>query len=562
MRYSAYQSDQTGTRQTIKGITSAITGGERLIIPGNTLSADAKTLCVDLHGVIAEGNTPGYLVLPRSSLTGEYSLFRFETHTEDFSYSASGNNMPLYGVKCGDRAALVVVAGMSWDYTLKIERREGRLTAVIEVPAPLYEDLILDILYMSPENADYSGMARAYRAYQVEHTGMRLISERKNDFPASDYAASSPLIRIRCGWKPAPADVKHQTLDNEPPMHVACTFERIGEFLDTMKAEGIEKADVCLVGWNKSGHDGRWPDAFPVEPLLGGEDGLRRLINHAKGLGYSITCHTNHTDQYEIASSYSEDNTRRDYHGKPVENAVWSGGQMFDLCPKIGLAQAKELFPKVANLGFSGVHYVDVISIVLPRECTHPDHPVTRREACIYAKEMADAARDCFGGFSSEGVYEYLGPYIDYGLSARFNHNPAVCDDCIPFWEMVYHGYVLSNPYADTVNAVFKEKRLFLHTMEFGGRPTFYVYSAFMKNGRNWMTNAAIDPILDTDADMARTVGGLKESWEQMKEFGYLQYLTIDRHEILAPGVAETTYSDGTVVHVDYQTETFEIRKP
>ena len=52
-----------------------------------------------------------------------------------------------------------------------------------------------------------------------------------------------------------------------------CSIER-----EAMKNAGIDKAELCLVGWNVRGHDGRWPQAFPVEPALGGEEELHWLI--------------------------------------------------------------------------------------------------------------------------------------------------------------------------------------------------------------------------------------------------------------------------------------------
>ena len=59
-----------------------------------------------------------------------------------------------------------------------------------------------------------------------------------------------------------------------------------------------------MVGWNKSGHDGRWPQAFPVEEKLGGEEGLREAILHANKLGYYIAAHTNSSDAYTIADNF------------------------------------------------------------------------------------------------------------------------------------------------------------------------------------------------------------------------------------------------------------------
>ena len=62
-------------------------------------------------------------------------------------------------------------------------------------------------------------------------------------------------------------------------MRAACTFRRVRELADECKAQGLEGAEFQLVGWNLRGHDGRWPQAFPVEEALGyqtliGEFGL------------------------------------------------------------------------------------------------------------------------------------------------------------------------------------------------------------------------------------------------------------------------------------------------
>ena len=52
-----------------------------------------------------------------------------------------------------------------------------------------------------------------------------------------------------------------------------------------MQAAGLRKAVITLVGWNLGGHDGAYPQRFPVEPALGGEAGLRKLaaLNRADG---------------------------------------------------------------------------------------------------------------------------------------------------------------------------------------------------------------------------------------------------------------------------------------
>ena len=74
--------------------------------------------------------------------------------------------------------------------------------------------------------------------------------------------------------------------ENEPEMHVASTFRDVSDLLDEFHKRGIDEAEFCLVGWNKSGHDGRWPQAFPVEEKLGGEEELRKLTEKAKRMGF------------------------------------------------------------------------------------------------------------------------------------------------------------------------------------------------------------------------------------------------------------------------------------
>ena len=90
-------------------------------------------------------------------------------------------------------------------------------------------------------------------------------------------------------------------------MKGAGTFERLIDIIDEMMRQGIKKADICLVGWNQKGHDGRFPQMFPVEEALGGEEKLRLAIKKAQDAGYTINAHTNSSDAYSIADSFSKD---------------------------------------------------------------------------------------------------------------------------------------------------------------------------------------------------------------------------------------------------------------
>ena len=318
------------------------------------------------------------------------------------------------------------------------------------------------------------------------------------------------------------------------------------------------------MGWNKSGHDGRWPQHFPVEPLLGGEEGLRAMIKKAQAMGYQIVCHTNTTDSYSIADNYSPDITRRNKDGSIAQhNTTWGGGRAKWVCPEKALEIAKTELPKVADLGFRGLHYIDVISTIACQPCYDPKHPQTRRQCANNYRAAAKLASELFGGFASEGGYDHTLPYLDYGLYVSFydtesKDKPRLFSESVPLWQIAYHGIILSNPYTSTVNSPIKSRRHQLEVVERGGRPTVYIFSKFKSDGKSWMGDD--DIVCTTEADTERTVGLLADMYREFAPMAYLQTEFIQRHDKLSEGVYRTTYSDGSRVTVDYNTGTYNIQ--
>ena len=62
-------------------------------------------------------------------------------------------------------------------------------------------------------------------------------------------------------------------------------------------------------------------------------------------------------------------------------------------------------------------------------------------------------------------------------------------DEEIPLYELVYHGMILYNPSTTTVNMTIKGKESIAKLREYGGRPTFYIYSKFIQGSGidNWL---------------------------------------------------------------------------
>lgn len=556
----------------IKNIPFVVKKSESIVkvtVDTNFDFSDIKYIDFEYESALAQKGDNGYFVIPNSPRNE--SMLCYFKERNDIEYISSLYTMPIFGVKTDEKSFVAIITGMAYTYTLICGVKNGRYYIYprfeIDGQTP-YENISVEYHYLNSQSCNYSVMAREYRNYQISRGACKPIKERAAESVALSYAKDSIMIRIRMGWKPVPTPVLEQTLDNEPDMFTACSFKQVAFLLDRLKLAGVEKAEICLVGWNQKGHDGRWPSPFPVCEELGGEEELRKLIKKAQDLGYQIACHTNSTDSYRISPMFSEDDLRRDKEGNAINSGYWSGGKMYELCPLVALKQAEELLPQISKLGFYGLHYIDVISIVNPRDCYDSNHPLNTAQAIECNKRIMHLSKKLFGGFSSEGVMDFAAEYLDYGLYVSFSeeNQPPICDKVIPLWQLVYHGIIMSNPSAKTVNYPIKSIKEYLKVIEYGGRPTIYLNSKFVnseqktdqKNARNWMGET--DIICRNGVSLDETVNYIKEAYRDCEQLSYLQTEFMEEHTEVSPNVYRVTYSDGTVITVDHNKLTYEVR--
>ncbi len=527
----------------------------RLFIPRAEIPADATLIEITPDFARAKVGDDGYFILPNGVMTkfGE---------RKDGRIVAAKAQMAFVGSKTPSGTYAAIVKGMPFSFSAKNEKKGDAYRQSIYfdfAKGKAYNDILIDYVRLDGDDANYSGMAKAYRQYKLDKGDVKTIREKIKYRPALEYCLTAPEIRIRQGWKPAPPKVLHQNLDNEPPMKVVVTFDRVGDIVRELKKQGVDKAELCLVGWNIRGHDGRYPQMFPVEPALGGESKLRQLIKNTLADGFQITCHTNSTDAYEIADVWSEEFIIKNPDGSLQKNQTpWSGGQMFNVCWK----RAYEKFGandlrKVADLGFKGMHYIDVVSCVAAPFCSDPRHAVNPDESAFYMNKIFEYCNETFGGSMSEGGYDHCFKYVDSVLYVSFllgQENRPMIDRQVPIWPLVYHGIILYNPGPYTINHPIKDAKAQLKFVEFGGRPSFYFHSKF-RDSKNWMGED--DITCETDEKLAEGVSKIREAYDQYRELSYLQLEFMEFHDEIAPNVFLTRYSDGSEIVSNYSDKPF-----
>ena len=504
--------------------------------------------------------SPGYFLLPNlnyASTPG--TLIRFRERPDIIEEHPASFSVPVFGVTTGSKALLAVVTQEKYSYSLKIEVANGfyELSAVFtpEAMAP-----VVKLFELEGKEAKYSGMARCYRNYQLSRGACRPLKERIKNNPDLEESTRSTMIRMRMGWKPVPPTILEQTEENEPPLHVAITFDRAKEILKRCREKGLKHAEFCLVGWNKGGHDGAFPDLFPVEEAFGGEKKLRELLEFSKECDYNVSAHTNLVDSYSFSKRCTPAERLIDPDGSYHLGGQWGGGQSYYLCPKCACEKfAAEDFAALKELGFRGTHYLDVASIKLPDACHSPDHPLSKEGNAYWRTKTMIMAQEVFGAVSSEGPLDFCVEAMDYSLYANFgitiDNPPALCEGIIPFWSLVYHGIVMCNCSYATVNEMVKDDPdLWLWNLEFGGRPTAYFHSKF----RPATDGAAADLRCSTDEELDSGIDALVRRGNEFESIADLQLEFIEEHEELAPGVIRERYSDGTSIIINHSDTPFE----
>lgn len=537
--------------------TGSAYGFERFVIPEQKWE-DVAFADVGYGLVTAEAGDDGYLVFPQGHSSHD-SFLTYFTERADAEYANVGSFLNVYGARQPKGSFCGIVEGYREKSKLICNVRDGKYGCFVRFAVngkEPYEPISVLYRALDFDRATYSDIGTLYRNYLLEAGLCKPLKERHT--PALDYAKESLYIRIRQAWKPVPSPVPEQTDDNEPSIHVAVTFDRVVDLMEECHRQGVEKAEFCLVGWNKSGHDGRYPQIFPVEPLLGGVEGLNKVIACAKRLGYKVSSHTNSSEAYSIADCYDENDLALDENGQPqIDHIMWGGGTPRKVCPICAYRFAKQELPKVRDCGFNGMHYIDVLSINALIECHNPMHPCTPKQSAEYNCKMGALCRELFGGFSSEGGRDHTMPVVDYALYVSFNNpmkktsNPMI-DRLIPLWEIVYHGVVLYNPYTCTVNSAIKTEKEQMLAREYGARPTFYYYSRFKTDPKtNWMGDE--DMQCGNDKELRDSVAHLKKSYDDYRCLSYLQDCFIVQHSFEGT-VTRTEYSDGSVMITDAST--------
>lgn len=546
--------------------------GLRLRIPGASLREDGKyklgsiTICCSaFHGTEGDGGTfmtpyaSGYLTHTHGHRPAEHLLAVFNER----KWQVSWGNMPLYGFFRDGRCRIGLLEEGRFDADLRLRTAYGAEKSYALDPVLYIRQEPLEpaaggdrTLLLAEVEGDWRAAAKWYRRYNLEVRKLPTIAERVRTEPDLAYSTRSLTIRCRMAVKPLPTQILEQRPENEPAPRVFLTFDNVREIAEEFARQGVGPSEFCLVGWNHGGHDGAFPQLFPVADGCGSEDDLRGLIDRMNALGYHLSLHDNYYDGYTLARNFDFDDVCREfgeYGGPMVGGGRLGGGQAYRVCPARAVKYAEANFAEVKRRlpGLHGPYFVDVISIIPMKPCSHPRHPLDRRGNSECYRRILKLQHDTFGLSMSEGGRDWALPELDRTYMIYNLDRPVepFCDEHVPLYQMAYHGIVLYNNCRLFINTLPGD-RAYVENLAWGGLPMLYYHHIFNPSwgaGGGW----SLDLTYEGPEKLAADVAVFKRMSDDVVKLSPLQQTFMEdfiRHD---NGLTETVYANGMRLFVN-----------
>lgn len=145
-------------------------------------------------------------------------------------------------------------------------------------------------------------------------------------------------------------------------------YEDIARDFETLTAYGITNCIALIHVWQRSGYDNALPMHIPAMAELGGDEGMKVLVQTGVRLGYYVALHENYVDYYPNYDHYDENDIALDSKGKK-QLAWYNPGtkiQSFAVKPNAILRLAATQSPEIHRRYGTNASYLDVHSAVAP----------------------------------------------------------------------------------------------------------------------------------------------------------------------------------------------------
>ena len=467
----------------------------------------------------------------------------------------AGAYMPWFG-QVKDRAGYIAICEQPWNAAYYTEHpAEGPYThvGIRWEPSLGKMDYRRVMKYSFVKDCDYNDLCKIYRNYVIEKGRFKSLAEKAVKTPSIDQLIGSAFLH---------KGIKTQVMTNSdfydaenPDKNNHLTpFSVRTEEIKKFHELGVEKLYLHLDGWAEPGYDNQHPDYLPACEKAGGWKAMKELSDTMHECGYLFGIHDQYRDYYYAAKTFDENFATRLADGTIPSHARWAGGPQTYLCATQAPFYVKRNFTEIMDNGIKlDCAYLYVFTCNEGDECSHPWHKMTRRECYEYRNT-------CFEYLLSKGILPSSEEVNDWAIPSLVFCHYAPYDFMldrpgspkkgipVPLFNLVYHDCLIEPWMMDKVS---EEEDYMLYAVLNGGAPYLVRDGAYQNTDGSFAGGVEIS--IEDQIKRCKVVSDLHEKVAKCE---------MVRHEMVDgnPEVQRTTFADGTVVTVDFQAQTYQIR--
>lgn len=410
-------------------------------------------------------------------------------------------------------------------------------------------------LFMLEDTVDYSEMAKVYREYLVKKGILTENTDTNTDIPL--YLETLGAMEKDDSFLGVPTR----------SMVALSSFQDDIDILNELKEQGISNVNMKLSGWVNGGMFSTVPCKIDIEKVLGGEEGFKALLEHAKTTGATIFPELEFSLVHEIDTfdGFDMDDLAMTIDDREAGMQEYDPAWQMFIHTGSGILSAGKM-DYYYNKGYEEYKNYNVGAISVSslgkylNSDFNEDDPLTREDSKILTKRLLAKIKSQHNKVMVNGgnayALEFATDILEVPLESS-NYRYACAS--VPFMSMVLHGY--KNYAGGALNLAGDYEASLLRAIENGASPYFVVAS----------NNTAI--LKDYSYSiLAKYYSVRYVIWKEQIVEAYnvlngalksVKNATIEKHEFLDREykIVKVTYSNGDVFYLNYLTKDYTVRE-
>ena len=391
-----------------------------------------------------------------------------------------------------------------------------------------HSDLSLRFLFLSGEDATYSGMANAYRDYLLKNGELSVTDtsyKTRIDFLGEEEES----------WVLGTTGVTMTTVDDIRDIYEDLNSKNVTDILSVYK------------GWQKNGLYSLPISTYKADSDIGGTKDLTKLIKESSEKGIDLYLYNDalriNPDEENATFNVVKKVNKRRYEEETYKDVYES---FLYLTPSRSDNRLSRFVKSYTSKGVNNLALAGISNTLFTY--TYSGNKYTRFDTLqSYIETINEVSENT--NLVLEQPFSYLWKntkaFLDMPL---YTSSYILEDESVPFLSLVLKGVM--PVYSEYVNFEANKQEFFLKLVETGTYPSFYITKE--SSSELIYTNSS-DVYSSEYASYADTIAEYDAELKEINE--KTKGATIDKHEMLENGVTRVTYSNGTKIYINYSSK-------